>query len=163
MNYAIATLIICIPMLSACLSDELSVFGVLVTSRYLEESGVVPIPNHRVPMKQCSNEIVQVEYEERIPTIQVIQNDDTRHPSMGGDVLNGLVGAVLLSQAGGGFGDKAVLVMKTVKYTRDEHQKKCEELSGESGDVEIHTTTNVARIALLRMLHSLRDRLAIFS
>lgn len=163
MNYAIATLIICIPMLSACLSDELSVLEVLVTPRYSVEEGVVHIPNYLVPMKQCSNEIVKVEYEERIPTIQVIQNDDPHQRSMGGDVMSGLLSAVLLSQVGGGFGDKAVLVMKTVKHTRYEQQNNCEDSSTESGDIENHTITNMARIALQIMLHSIRDRLAILS
>lgn len=162
MNYAIATLIICIPMLSACLSDELSVLEVLVTPRYSVEEGVVPIPNYQVSLKQCRNEGVMVEYEERIPTIQVIQHDDPRQHSMGGDVLNGLVGAVLLSQAGGGFGDKAVLVMKTVKHTRYEQQKKCETVNEALSDVENRIIT-IARIALLRLLHSIKDRLTTFS
>lgn len=162
MNYAIATLIICIPMLTGCLSDELHVMEIIDTPKYSQEEGAVPIPNYRVPLEQCRNEIVPVEYEERIPTIQVSQNDDPRQPPMGGAALNGLLGAVLFSQAGGGFGDKAVLVMKTVKHIRYEQQEKCETADEFSSDLENHISA-IARIALLRLVHSIKNRLAALS
>ena len=151
MNHAIATLLVCIPMLTACLSDELHVLEMLGAPRYSEEEGVMPIPNYRAQQK-CRTERTAVEYEERIPTIQEIQNDDSRQQSVDGAILGALLGAVLFSQVGGGLENvvatgagliagmatgghlggetqpetKTVVVMKTVKHTRYEQREKCE-------------------------------------
>jgi uncharacterized protein YcfJ len=151
MNHALAALTVCIPMLGAYLNDELRIVEVLAASNYMEESRVAPIPNYLVPQQQCRTEGVQVEYEERIPTVQEIQNDDPRQQSTGGAILGGLLGAVLFSQVGGGLGNrvatgaglivgiakgglggetpsetKTVVVMKTVKHTHYEQREKCE-------------------------------------
>lgn len=151
MNHAIAALTVFLPMLSVCLNDEPRITQVSAAPSYMEKSSVVHIPNYRAQQK-CRTERTAVEYEERIPTIQEIQNDDPRQQSVDGAILGALLGAMLFSQVGGGLENavatgagliggmatggylggetqpetKAVVVMKTVKHTRYEQQEKCE-------------------------------------
>lgn len=147
MNHALATLTVFLPMLSVCMNDEPRIVEVSAAPSYMEESSVAPIPNYRVPQQQC---LTAVEYEERVPTIQEIQNDDPRQQSVDGAILGALLGAVMFSQVGGGLENavatgagliagmakgklldgetqptKMAIVMKIVKHIRYEQQEKC--------------------------------------
>ena len=118
MKYTIATLAVCIPMLTACFNDEPRIVQVPVPAapmaapaQAVEEPRVVQVisatPNYRetqVPKQQCHTENVPVEYEEQVPITQEVANDEPRRPSAGGAALGGLVGAFVGNQIGHGGG-----------------------------------------------------------
>jgi uncharacterized protein YcfJ len=169
MNYAIATLTVCIPMLSACLNDEPRIVQIPAAASQIEEPRVMPvisaIPNYSAP--KCHTESVPVEYEETVPDTHEVPNDEPRKHSVGGALLGGTIGTALLSQVGGGLGaavalgigliggmgvggylggdappeTKTVTEMKTEKRIRYEQQEICEKVNEASREVENYTVT----------------------
>lgn len=131
----LATLIVCIPMLTACLNGEPRIVQVpvpampmaapmqapLAASIQAEEPRVVQVlsatPNYReaqVPRQQCHTENIPVEYEEQVPTTQEVSNDEPRQQSVGGALLGGLGGAFLGSRAGNGNGRKLAMAIGAI-------------------------------------------------
>lgn len=167
MNLTLVTMAACFSMLGLRLSYESPIVEVPVAPSRMEGLHDVHIKNLRVSQYQCRTEIVPIEYEERIPTIQQIQSDDDAHQqSVDEAILGGLLGAVLFSKVGGGLGTtatgagliggiaksghfdgearhgtKTVFVMKIVKHTRYEQQEKCE-VANPARNSELHADVN---------------------
>ena len=136
MKSTIATLAVCMPMLTACLNGEPRIVQVPVPAMQMaapmsvplaapiqaEEPRVVQVisatPNYRetqVPRQQCHTENVPDEYQEEAPTTQEVPADEQpRQQSVGGAILGGLVGALAGSRAGNGNGRKLAMAIGTV-------------------------------------------------
>lgn len=160
MKKTITTLAVCIPMLTACLEDQLRIVQVPSAPNYAAEQSVLPvisaIPNYRAP--KCHIESVAVEYEEQVP--QQVPNDARKEQSVGGALLGGLIGLALgdtIGTAAAIFGlvggmaaggnlagetpPETKTIMTTETRTRYEQQEKCEEVNEASREIENYTVT----------------------